>query len=267
MTSRYTEVEKKIEILFCIPCYNEEKRLDTNYLSQVAQIPGVKVLLVDDGSVDATSRVLLAFKSASAPGRVETLLLANNVGKGEAVRQGFLWARANVPESEWIGFIDADGAISLEDIRCLVTTCQERSEFDMIWSSRVALAGRKIERSLSRHYLARAFSTLIGIFEPDLPYDTQSGLKAFSANETLDTILQRPFRTRWLFEIEMLIRWKSAVGLKPKVWEFPVISWRDVAGSKVASWTEVYRMVFEVIRVMRLARRSKSGDGEGLKWT
>lgn len=219
-------------------------------------MPGVQLLLVDDGSNDGTLSLLNEAQRKYGKTRVEVLALKRNAGKGEAVRQGLIWLQNKHPTLEWAGFIDADGAISVADVKAMQDCIANHKGADMIWSSRVALAGRVIERSSSRHYIARTFATLIGLFEPALPYDTQSGLKLFSANSHLKEVLSQPFKTRWLFEIEMLIRWKSATRGEIKIWEVPLTNWRDVRGSKVANFKESSRLLFEILLVIGLARQA-----------
>jgi glycosyltransferase involved in cell wall biosynthesis len=71
-----------------VPCYNEAKRFDVAKFSEaLARFPGLQLLLVNDGSSDATAAVIEAF-AAGAPGRVRTLSLPQNRGKAEAVRVG-----------------------------------------------------------------------------------------------------------------------------------------------------------------------------------
>jgi len=52
------------------------------------------------------------------------------------------------------GFVDADGAFNRIDVERILTEFDKyvmQSHFDAVWSSRVALAGRSIDRQTSRH--------------------------------------------------------------------------------------------------------------------
>ena len=78
------------ELALVVPCYNEAERLDPEaFLQFVATHPGVQLVLVDDGSQDATGEILERMRAA-APASVTTLRHSRNRGKAEAVRAGIL---------------------------------------------------------------------------------------------------------------------------------------------------------------------------------
>ena len=61
------------ELALVVPCYNEAERLDPEaFLQFVATHPGVQLVLVDDGSQDATGEILERMRAA-APASVTTL--------------------------------------------------------------------------------------------------------------------------------------------------------------------------------------------------
>jgi glycosyltransferase involved in cell wall biosynthesis len=227
-------------------------------------VSDVHWIFVDDGSTDNTLE-LIRLTVASNNG--EALSLIKNVGKAEAVRAGLLRALDDV-NSGMIGFMDSDGAFSSEDLLRIIDAsqgfCVDKNLFDSIWASRVSLAGRDIRRSKMRHYVGRAISTLLSGAttsksknERMLPYDTQAGLKMFSPSPKLREVLQDPFRTRWFFELEILIRWarvdKSSMGIR--IWEVPLNSWFEVPGSKITS-REYLRILGEIFYVMAYSIRS-----------
>jgi glycosyltransferase involved in cell wall biosynthesis len=94
-----------------VPCYNEASRFDAGRFGEaLGRFPGLQLLLVNDGSSDATEAVISAFAATSA-GRVRTLSLAENCGKAEAVRVGM--GAALDGGAGWVGFWDADLATPL----------------------------------------------------------------------------------------------------------------------------------------------------------
>jgi len=241
-----------VTVTLVVPCYNEAARWDPVRFRQLASISDVQLLFVDDGSVDATRQCIEEL--ADGPGQ-QALFLKSNAGKAEAVRKGLVSAlEAGI--SDAVGFIDADGAFGGEDIRRLVSLSGMRfSEgFDALWSSRVALSGRRIERRASRHYIGRLVATALSTAYPDLPYDSQSGFKVFSASPHLRACLDRPFDTRWIFEVELLLRWQRLTGTSMRIWEEPVMEWRDVPGSKIRG-RESARIMTELYSVWRQSRR------------
>jgi hypothetical protein len=134
---------------------------------------------------------------------------------------------------EILGYVDSDGAFSLSDILRLEEITRENNSLQMIWSSRVALSGNDIRRSLKRHYLGRVISTLIWAGQNQSIYDTQSGLKFIPTPPNFDTICSLPFNTRWFVDLEILVRWSAIVHTRPSVREIPLSFWQEKPGSKV----------------------------------
>jgi len=153
----------------------------------------------------------------------------------------------------FVGFLDADGAFPPDVVLDFATTAQqilESGDFDSVWSSRPALAGRKIERSPFRHYVGRGIATVLSTRIGLIPYDTQSGLKIFDPSTELMKALQLPFRTRWLGEVELLRRWDDLYGSAMRIWEEPVTSWREVGSSHITK-REVARIAQDLIVVLK----------------
>jgi dolichyl-phosphate beta-glucosyltransferase len=78
-----------------VPAYNEEQRLPATLVRMRAYFDGrdepYEVLIVDDGSSDGT--LALARKTAEDWPQLHVLALAENTGKGAAVRLGMLTAK------------------------------------------------------------------------------------------------------------------------------------------------------------------------------
>lgn len=244
--------------LLVIPCFNEERRWHREYWIDLAGLPDVHWLFVNDGSSDRTAAILEELRHLA---NVDVLNLHRNTGKGEATRAGMLRG-LNVGLSEFahVGFMDADGAFSRGDVEATCKKSKELSmvaDIDAVWSSRVALAGRDIQRSPARHYVGRVVATLLSVGADPLPYDTQAGLKIFRVSSDLRACLTNPFETRWLFEVELLARWKKMTGRSMRIWEEPLEFWKDVGGSKITG-RESARIVRELWHVKRLQFRDRS---------
>lgn len=236
-----------------VPCFNEESRWRADYWTEVLALPGLTVLFVNDGSTDQTAR-LADDAVEGTPSAV--LHLLRNGGKAEAVRQGLL-ALLDRGDCTAVGYLDADGAFSAADIMDMITVYGIRVEqgaFEAVWSSRVALAGRDIQRSGSRHYIGRIVATLVSAGHGQMPYDTQSGYKLFAPDDRIRACLETPFRTRWLFELELLARWQSRNPAALRVWEEPLNYWHDVPGSKIKGM-ETVRILRELAVVKQEQRR------------
>lgn len=217
-----------------IPAYNEEMRLPVAEIAQfVAQQNKIQILLVNDGSTDNTLRVLESL-AASSPQKIFVLNLENNVGKAEAVRLGMLHAAEGNSAVKQVGFWDADLATPLEAVHDFIQVLRDEGpKIEMVFGARVALLGRKIERHLTRHYLGRVFATLASHLLGLPVYDTQCGAKLFRVTPALKRILQKPFMSRWVFDVELIAR---VLQERPGsvIYEFPLKEWRDVAGSKIS---------------------------------
>jgi hypothetical protein len=99
-------------------------------------------------------------------------------------------------------------------------------------------------------------ATVLTLGEEYLPYDTQSGFKLYVTDDRLRACLDEPFSTRWMFDLELYYRWRRLHGSPMRVWEEPLQSWRDVAGSKVTG-RESVRALREIVAVKRLQRSSR----------
>lgn len=242
-----------------IPCYNEAARLDRDaFLQFLASENDSRLVFVDDGSTDATNCVLCELVRRE-PARCTLLTLPTNTGKAEAVRQGMLAALREA--STYAGFWDADLATPLDAARELSRVLDEREEVELVMGARVQLLGRCIDRSAWRHYLGRVCATLVSLTLDQSVYDTQCGAKLFRRSPATCELFSEPFSTKWLFDVELLARMlriqrRSGVrssSLGRVVVEYPLQSWRDVAGSKVGLW-DVARTVPDLLRIWRRYR-------------
>jgi len=230
---------------FVVPCFNEGRRWNSHYWDDLFALDRVSWLLVDDGSSDGSHEIL----GNHTQKNVKVHRLERNVGKGEAVRRGLglLLER----DLSWVGFIDADGAFEVDEIvRFLDLARSSVEETKAVWSSRVRMRGRTIERSPSRHAVGRTIATALSIRYPNLPYDSQSGLKLFRSADELTSSIRDPFATRWLFDVELYTRLDRLYGQHSQwLWEEPLNSWHHVTGSKISS-RETIRIPFEIARLL-----------------
>ena len=97
-----------------IPVYNESECV-TNVISEVLsafdrlKIHPAELILVDDGSTDTTSDILLNIKKKDD--RIRIITHPINRGIGAANKTGF-----NAAYGEWIGWIPADGQINPDEV-------------------------------------------------------------------------------------------------------------------------------------------------------
>ncbi|CAN5304744.1 hypothetical protein BH09SUM1_BH09SUM1_11200 [soil metagenome] len=241
------------DAIIIVPCYNEEKRLPVGEFQRFATArEGVSFLFVNDGSRDGTARILDEL-CASAPGRFEALHLTQNVGKAEAVRQGFL--RAFQRDPKFVGFWDADLATPLDEVPIFLNVIQSKPDIQMVIGARVQLLGRQIHRKLLRHYIGRIFATIASNYLRIEVYDTQCGAKLFRNSEALREIFATTWVGNWLFDVEILVRHLKRARKNPTVapdygiYELPLDKWEDVKGSKVKT-SDFPRAFIELLRIV-----------------
>lgn len=237
-----------------IPCFNESDRFPYSMWKElVDSIDGCIFLFVDDGSKDSTEQILCKLEGES---KIKVLALDSNLGKGNAIRQGFIHLQEIAPDLGAMGFVDSDGAFSAEDITRILESSREAlsnpnsGSLDAVISSRVALAGRHIKRKLSRHYLGRIIATVLTSNWENAPYDTQCGFKIFRKSEYFLKAVQEPFKTRWFIDIELMMRIGRNKPDKLQLWEEPLNQWQEVPGSKLRP-SSFMRIMFEI----QIARR------------
>jgi dolichyl-phosphate beta-glucosyltransferase len=232
-----------------VPCYNEAARLDADaWVHFVTTHPGARLVLVDDGSLDGTGDLLERIRAA-APDAVTTIRLGTNRGKAEAVRAGIVAAIAENPAI--VGFFDADLSTPLRAVDDFLAVLRLRPEVEFVLGSRVLLMGRDVKRRAWRHYLGRVFATAVSLVL-DLPvYDTQCGAKMLRLNAATGTLFAKPFRSRWIFDVELIARYLRlpvAAGepaRRDRLYELVLPAWHDKPGSKLR-WYDFLRAMVDL---------------------
>jgi dolichyl-phosphate beta-glucosyltransferase len=223
-----------------IPCFNEAHRLPVATIrDDLVRNPQLTLCFVDDGSTDGTLALLKAL-SATAEGRCRTLALQTNQGKAEAVRRGVLELCSDA-DLEYIGFWDADMSTPLSELRLFLQAFRECPERRFAVGSRIRRLGATINRKLWRHFLGRIAATLISNWLRLPVYDTQCGAKLFEPS-LARTLFEKPFISRWLFDVELFQRCVDCVGQENAaavIVEVPLTFWSERAGSKISLATYV----------------------------
>lgn len=242
------------ELALVVPCYNEADRLDPEaFLRFVATHPTARLVMVDDGSADATAEVLDRIR-AGAPASVTTLRHAPRRGKAEAVRAGIL---AGIEQrAALVGFFDADLSTPLEAVDDFLALLHSHPSVEFVLGSRVMLMGRDIRRKAARHYLGRVFATAVS-HVLDLPvYDTQCGAKILRVNDATATLFAAPFHRGWIFDVELIARYlRLAVApgepaRRDRLYELVLPAWHDRPGSKLR-WHDFARAMVDLGYIWR----------------
>src|SRR6266850_3561382 len=210
-----------------IPAFNEAGRIGGSlrvtleYLGRVS--PESEVIVVNDGSTDATSEIVREGFSTAGP--IATRLIEHypNRGKGAAVRAGLLAA------TQPIGlFSDADLSTPIDEAPKLIGPIAG-GEVDIAFGSR-ALDRRLIgnRQPWRREQSGRVFNLIVRL-ATGLPFwDTQCGFKAFQL-DVCRPILEAARIEGFAFDVELLYLAQRA-GLRLR--EIPV-RWNHSEGSKI----------------------------------
>lgn len=237
-----------MKTIVVVPCYNESKRLrQDDFLHYVEQNDDVAFLFANDGSRDNTLDVLQELTAKHE--RLLMLDIQPNGGKAEAVRKGMLYA-AEQYKPDYIAFWDADLATPLEEIEPMVKWADKG--YDAVMGLRLMRLGAKVKRKTMRHYLGRCFATVASMMLKLPVYDTQCGSKLFR-REVVEAIFQEQFITRWLFDVELLARYKQRYGVEQaiqKIYEYPLFQWEDVDGSQLKS-RDFFKAPLELMKIRK----------------
>lgn len=242
------------DLALVVPCYNEADRLDTAaFLHFLSTHPRVRLVMVDDGSVDGTWELLERLRAA-VPVAVTTIRHRENRGKAEAVRAGMVAAIAENPAV--VGFFDADLSTPLRAVDDFMALLSMRPDIEFVLGSRVMLMGRDVKRKAVRHYLGRGFATAVSL-ALDLPvYDTQCGAKMLRVNAATATLFAAPFRSRWIFDVELIARYlrlpaaPGEAARRDRLYELVLPAWHDKPGSKLR-WYDFVRAMVDVVYIWR----------------
>ncbi len=238
-----------------IPAYNEEARLPAS-LERVIEFLGAQtasgeIIVSDDGSTDATPRIVTARTQAALPPNVTLRLLTSprNQGKGAAIRAGCLDARGR-----YIFFMDADLATPPDDALILLRRLQEGAP--VVIGSRIQPDGSDMRASQppQRRLVGRIFTIMRKAMRvlPDID-DTQCPMKGFQHDVARAVFAEQQLHG-WIFDAEVLFIARS---LGYDIVSVPV-TWRHVEGSKIrVRPQQAYEVMRDLLRLRFLHPRRR----------
>ena len=221
-----------------IPCFNEEQRLP-HTLELVERYLGgrhasYELILVDDGSIDGTRRVMNAAAERNRAVRIEAL--PHNRGKGRALAVGVDAARGAE-----ILLTDADLSTPIEELEKLQVGLSKGAGIAI--ASR-ALRGSRVEVSqpLYRVIMGKVFNLIVQVVLLPGIWDTQCGFKLFRA-DVAHRVFAGLVTDGFGFDPEVLYRARRQ-GVK--IVEVPVV-WRNSAPTKVSALRSSLDMLKHVL--------------------
>ncbi|OGC38365.1 hypothetical protein A3K42_00590 [candidate division WWE3 bacterium RBG_13_37_7] len=235
-----------------IPAYNEADKISST-LTQIINFMRTfsdtfEVIVVDDGSSDATAQVVYDYKRNAS----EVILVRNaHKGKGVAVSTGVQKAQGNL-----IYLADADLSAPITELKKLSVWVVDH-DYDIVIASREGIGAERVGEPFYRHLMGRVFNYMVQIIALPGINDSQCGFKLFKKSvakkifgmmdvyNTNAKELKEPYTGAWDVEVLFLAR-----KLKYTIKEVPV-QWIYVKTTRVSPLRDSFKMAKDVL-IIRL---------------
>ena len=246
-------VPPKLSIV--VPAFNEAARLGGSLTAILSYLnerrDATELIVVDDGSTDATAKV--AEEALRDSGRVSARVIRyeENRGKGYAVRLGLLEAAANIAL-----FSDADLSSPITEAPKLIDPIQ-KGEYDLTFGSRALdrkLIG--VHQPWRREQGGRVFNLIVRLATALPFWDTQCGFKAFRMS-VCRPLIEAAQIDRFGFDVELIY---LAYLAQLRLGEIPV-RWNHASGGPLDSSSNYSRDSLRMINEVRRIRATvAAGD-------
>lgn len=192
-------MDKGLEISIVMPAYNEASHIVASLRETAKTLDGFgwdyEIIAVDDGSKDATYDRLKELARENK--RIIPVRILKNVGKGNALRQGF----KSSTKGDLVVFLDCDLDLHPRQTDTLVQI-MKRTGADIV------IGAKRHPRSIVEYPWHRRIISSIYFFVVQILFgmplrDTQTGLKLFR-REVLERVLPKLLVKRWAFDLELL---------------------------------------------------------------
>lgn len=242
--------EPDIYLSIIVPAWNGGERLPATLSSISAFLRRepctTELIVVDDHSDQTTAELLAAFRCTTGDSGSEFTIIRNetNHGKGYAVARGMAAARG-----KYRVFIDADLAYPASEIAKIVRDLEAGADVAIacrvLRESRYIMSPAYFRYLYTRHLMSRIFNAIVRCTILPGVWDTQAGLKGFTA-QAATIIFPRLTIRRFGFDLECLFI-ARAHGLR--ITHTAVDFQYDDEPSTVDFFRDVLRMLRDIMTV------------------
>ena len=232
---------KKISII--MPAYNEAERIAPtlfDYLEFFGELKknnklDFEIAIVLNACKDNTREVVERFACDEL-----TILEFERGGKGFAIVEG--WKDALLRDSDFIGFVDADGAtpaFAFYDLVKNISSCD--GVIANRWDKKSKIV---VPQSLLRKTLSRGFNFIVRVLFLFPHRDTQCGAKIFKRG-LVEKVYPKLGASEWSFDVDLLfyVRRQGA-----RIKSIPT-TWHDKKNSKINLKKTPITMFFSAVRL------------------
>ena len=243
------------KFLLVTPVWNDSVRLEHFgvELAKVLAVSGLNItwVIADDGSDTEEVEQLERLKEKFSQIYSDVLLHLHpeRSFKGGAIYQS--WQQ--FPDADYYAFVDADGAVSADELMRLLNCACSSKNLDMSFVAVRQFSGPlAVDRSLLRKATFHLFRTLVRGIVGLKWMDTQCGAKVISGR-SYRAVSERLVEDGFVFDVELLATLQH--GAWP-ITELPIM-WQEIPGSKLRLWRDLW---FMTGGLMRIRRRLNTSD-------
>ena len=185
--------------LVVIPTFNEAGNIKSLIDQLFTAIPGVEVMVVDDGSPDGTALICKGLQENNK--HLHLIERHTKAGIGSAYRMAFVWALEQGFDE--IIEMDADGSHQVSDLLRMIDAKTMNPDVGLIIGSRWIRGGKTVNWPRSRELLSRLANRYVRIALGMGINDSTAGFRIFSAQTLRKIDLGNVRSEGYSFQIEM----------------------------------------------------------------
>jgi dolichol-phosphate mannosyltransferase len=227
-----------------VPAYNEEAVIEA-FMGRISSVAHKdwEILVVDDGSTDATASLL--GRVAASDGRVRVVTHPENRGLGAALSTGFELARG-----EYVVTMDADLSHPVDLVPILLSECEQ---FDAVFGSRFVVGGSMEGVPAIRRLVSSLGNLVMRILLDSAVKDMTTGFRVYRRSAVVGLgLVGSGFETQLELTVRLLA--KGA-----RIAEIPLVLQKRAAGESKMRYLGLVRPYASMLsRMLRLRWGSKA---------